>query len=58
MKHMYEHMIVVQYGIKNTLEDQVLTKVTMQIDGIETDSGIKVQGVIPLADGDSIHYGD
>ena len=58
MKHIYEDKIIVQYGIKNTLEDQVLTNVTVKVDGIETDSGLTVQGVIPMADGDSIKYAD
>ena len=28
-KHFYETIIIVQYGIKNTLDDQVLSNVTL-----------------------------
>lgn len=42
MKHFYDKMIIVQYGIKNTIEDNVLTKVTLSIDGIDTECGVTV----------------
>jgi len=51
-KHFYDKFVIVQYGIKNTLEDQVLSKLSLNINGIETSNALKVQGVIPLADGD------
>ena len=36
MKHFYDKYIIVQYGIKNTLEDQVLSKVKLNINGLTT----------------------
>ena len=30
----------------------------LKINGLETDFNLKVEGVIPLADGDSIRHGD
>lgn len=58
MKHFYDNLVVVQFGIKNTLEDQALSKVTLKIANFETESGLSVKGVIPLAEGDSIKYAD
>lgn len=56
VKHFYDKYVILQYGIKNTLEDQVLTKVNLKLNGLETAHGLKVSGIIPLADGDSIKY--
>lgn len=58
MKHFYDTLVVIQFGIKNTLEDQALSKVTLKINNFETESGLTVKGVIPLAEGDSIKYAD
>ena len=58
MKHFYDKYIIVQYGIKNTLEDQVLSNVTLKVNGFVTDFNLQVRGVIPLAAGDSVRYGD
>lgn len=58
MKHFYDSYIIVQYGIKNTLEDQVLSNVTLKVNGFVTSSKLQVKGVIPLAEGDAVRYGD
>lgn len=58
MKHHYDNCVVIQYGIKNTLEDQVLSNLTLKIKGLQTEGGLSVQGAIGLADGDSVAYGD
>ena len=58
MKHFYDKYIIVQYGIKNTLEDQVLSNVTVKVSSFVTDYNLAVKGVIPLAEGDSIRCGD
>ncbi len=58
MKHFYDKIVIVQYGIKNTLDDQVLTNVTLKIENFATESGLTVKGVIPLPSGDSIKVAD
>ena len=44
--------------IKNTLDDQVLTNVTLKIENFATESGLIVKGVISLPSGDSIKVAD
>jgi len=56
VKHFFDNYIVVQYGIKNTIEDQILSNVQLNINGVETEYQVTVQGVIPLAVGESIKY--
>ena len=58
VKHFYDQIIIVQYGIKNTLDDQVLSTVTLKIENFATESGLVVKGIIPLAEGDSIRVAD
>ena len=58
VKHFYDQIIIVQYGIKNTLDDQVLSTVTLKIENFTTESGLAVKGIIPLAEGDSIRVAD
>ena len=58
VKHFYDKIIIVQYGIKNTLDDQVLSTVTLKIENFATESGLAVKGIIPLAEGDSIRVAD
>lgn len=58
VKHFYESLVIVQYGIKNTLEDQSLSGVTLKIENFSTESGLAVKGVIPLAEGETIRMGD
>lgn len=54
MKHFYDKYVIVQYGIKNTLDDQKLSGVTLKVEDFSTESGLLVKGIIPLAEGDSI----
>lgn len=54
VKHFYDQLIIVQYGIKNTLDDQVLSGVTLKIENFATECGLAVRGIIPLAEGDKI----
>ena len=58
MKHFYDKYIIVQYGIRNTLEDQVLSNVTLKVNGFVTGFNLEVKGVIGLAEGDAIRCGD
>ena len=58
VKHFYEQLVIVQYGIKNTLDDHVLSGVTLRIENFANDCGLAVRGVIPLAEGDSIRVAD
>lgn len=32
-KHLYQNFVILQYAIKNTLEDQILSKLTVKISG-------------------------
>jgi len=54
VKHFYERLVIIQYGIKNTMDDQILTNVNLKIENFVSESGLTVKGVIPLAEGDSI----
>jgi len=58
VKHFYDKIVIVQYGIKNTLDDQVLSNVTLKIENFATESGLTVKGVISLPSGDSIKVAD
>jgi hypothetical protein len=49
MKHFFEGgYCIVQYGIKNTLEDQVLSGLSLKIKAFES-NGLKVEGIVGLA---------
>ena len=57
-KHFYDKFIIVQYGVKNTLEDQKLSKVSLKVQSFTTEQNIKVAGLVPIADEDSIAYNE
>ena len=51
-KHFFNDQIVVQYGIQNTLEDQILSSLKIQINSLDSKSaGLKVSGVVNLPEG-------
>lgn len=54
VKHFYDGLVIIQYGIKNTMDDQVLSNVTLKVENFESENGLTVKGAIPLAEGDSI----
>jgi len=58
IKHFYDQLVIVQYGIKNTLDDQILSSVTLKVENFNTESGLSVKGIIPLAEGDSIRVAE
>jgi len=47
----------VQYGVRNTLDDQVLSKMTVKVSGFESET-LKVAGVVGLPDGETIKAGE
>jgi hypothetical protein len=52
MKHFFDQgYSILQFGVKNTLEDQVLSKVNLKIKYFES-QGMKVEGLVGLADGE------
>ena len=57
-KHFYDQFIICQYGIKNTLEDQRLGDVTLKVLNFATTQNVKVEGVVPLPEGESIGYNE
>lgn len=57
-KHFYDKYIVIQYGIKNTLEDQKLSKVNLKVLGFATSQSIKVEGIVPIPEEDSIAFNE
>ena len=58
MKHFFENgYCIIQYGIKNTLEDQVLSGLSLKIKAFES-NGSKVEGIVGLAPGDQIKNRD
>jgi hypothetical protein len=59
MKHFFNDQIVIQYGIKNTLEDQILKDVKIEVSDLVSKSpGLKASGVINLPEGDQISIKD
>lgn len=57
-KHFFDKFIVIQYGIKNTLEDQKLSNVNLKVLGFTSEQSIKVEGAVPTAKGDSIAFNE
>ena len=48
--------MIVQYAIKNTLEDQILSQLTVKIGGFQG-KGVKFVGIIGLSEGEQIKSG-
>jgi hypothetical protein len=44
IKHFFDTIIIVQYAITNTLDDHILTKVKIQVTGIDTLYNVSIQG--------------
>jgi len=58
IKHFFETVIVVQYEIQNTLEDQILSEVQVKISKLESAHGLKLKGIVPLHEEDQIKYNE
>lgn len=56
VKHVYPACVIVQYGVRNTLDDQVLSNMSLKITGLQAE-GLKVAGVVGLPEGESIKSG-
>lgn len=56
VKHVYSSCVIVQYGVRNTLDDQILSNMTIKITGLQAE-GLKVAGVVGLPEGESIKSG-
>ena len=56
VKHFFEHVVIIQYEIHNTLDDQILSEVQIKISKIETQHGLKMKGMIPLHEEDQIKF--
>ena len=57
-KHYFKNHCIVQYGVKNTVEDQVLSQVALKILGLQAGSTMKVEGVVSLTQTEQIRNGD
>jgi hypothetical protein len=49
-------VVVLQYEIKNTLEDQILSNVQIKIKSLSSQQGLKVKGMVPLHEEDQIKF--
>ena len=58
VKHFFEDILIVQYEIQNTIEDQILSEVQIKISKFETLHGLKMKGMIPLDEEDQIKYNE
>jgi hypothetical protein len=56
VKHLYQNFVILQYAIKNTLEDQVLSKLTVKVGGFQA-QGLKFVGIIGLSESEQIKSG-
>jgi coatomer protein complex subunit gamma len=58
IKHFFDGIIIVQYVITNTLEDQVLSKVRLVVSNIDSNYNLKLHSVVSLAADENIKYSD
>lgn len=58
IKHVFDSVIILQYEIHNTLEDQILSNVQVKISNAETTHNLKVKGTVPLNEDDQIKYNE
>jgi len=58
IKHFFETVIVIQYEIQNTIEDQILSEVQVKILKLESAHGLKLKGMIPLNEDDQIKFNE
>lgn len=47
-----------QYAVTNTLEDQILSNVKLQITNVESSYNLQLLRAVALKDGDTIKYGE
>jgi hypothetical protein len=57
VKFIYQPCVIVQFGVRNTLDDQVLSKMTVKVSGFESEN-LKVAGVVGLPEGETIKAGE
>lgn len=58
IKHFFEKVVILQYQIQNTIEDQILSKVQVKLSNLESSHGLKVKGTVPLNEDDKIKYNE
>lgn len=58
MKHFFDKVIVVQYAITNTLEDQILSHVKLVINNIDCSQQLEIAAVASLQADERIHYSE
>lgn len=58
IKHVFQSVIILQYEIHNTLEDQILSNIQVKISNAETQHNLKVKGTVPLNEEDQIKYNE
>jgi coatomer protein complex subunit gamma len=51
IKHFFDSVIVVQYSITNTLEDQILSDVKLQVTNVESAYGLSIFKIANLQPG-------
>lgn len=58
IKHFFEKVVILQYQIQNTIEDQILSNVQVKLNNLESEQGLKVKGTVPLNEDDKIKYNE
>lgn len=58
IKHFFDSVVIVQYLVNNTLEDQVLKKVKLIVNNVESKDNLELKYVASLPSSEQIKYGD
>lgn len=58
LKHFFDSMIIVEYVISNTLEDQILSNVRLVVSSVESAYNLTLHAVSTLGKGETIKYGE
>lgn len=57
VKYVYQPCVIVQYGVRNTIDDHVLSNMTVKVNGFESET-LKVAGIVGLPEGETIKSGE
>lgn len=57
-KHFFDSCVILQFSIKNSIEDQILSNVQLKLTNFESASGLAVQGALPLHEEDQIKFNE
>ena len=58
VKHFFDRVIIVQYSVLNTLEDQVLSNVKLAVSEVKNEFNLQLLKVVNLEKNEGIKYGE